>query len=925
MEDFLAASQAELRRASQDYDELFEKFKLAKQLFEERDEVYHAKIRELEESVTMLSRKNNELNSIIKSQNASKEVFAEDVAQLQQVAALLEERETALTAAYENSLREITQKTMEIEDLKDQISRHEHHYKRLQNVMTDSTVPTSEFISQGRKLRDLEESLEKDYVSKDIHEKVVDEFNKIKLQMEKNMVEKSLYETLQQKHLDLERRLPVEYFPVGEYEKLKRILQSAIDEKRLLEESSLVVQEQRDQQLASLREVEAKAVSLKGRVEHQEEEICELRQQKEALSQELLTLRSSHFESEEVRRELRETVRELENAKNHLSTQCGHLKMQLNHELSAKQEAIEARKQVEKQIDQLRHDYNSRIIDSNQKMNDVFEVSEKQYKQRLQEITDHNQRLQAQVHENLQDMDLLHQENERLRSHCRELENLIGDAKMQLTLQLASQETSFRENEFFKQQEQVWKAENDELKQHLQELQTENLQMKDYLEEFRMLVFSELSPTFRKFLVKGEEEIVSNMPIGNGNRSRSDSVKAVGSRWNPAFDGDLALSSHNSTQHHSHSRKDLFHEKMQKYIDQQQKQSYPSNNARQEQTLDLNSTYVSDLSMPTRNPPNSTAARESRYNDHHNSGRQQQPVRVSSQRRQEHSRQFSHSQVNDDVSTLDDDDDNEEEEEVVVIVPRDPNDRPSPPKPALATSAMHRSHSSKINSAPVRSGSALLRVSQTPVANAVGAPTIHSASSPLTPASLPAPPVQQPSPRSLLAHKAITASDPLSTNNKEASDRPVSETGTLLPKTVMQNSARLLRKLGTSPIADNVIPRTASGRNLLHQQVAPPTTSLTVKTPDARDAPGGTTSLENNTKQSVSTAEVNLAKPTLNNSPRPRAKDSPFASPDVVPFAMTRTPSPGKSKYSRHQDYSVDDSLVMNGHHVVASYQQAMR
>jgi hypothetical protein len=554
-------------------------------------------------------------------------------------------------------------------------------------------------------------------------------------------------------------------------------------------------------------------------------------------------LRSNHLASEEDRSELRVKVRELENAKNHLSTQCGHLKMQLSHESSAKQEAIDARKQVEKQIDQLRHDYNSRIIDSNQKMNDVVETSEIQYKQRLQEITNHNQRLQSQVQGNLQEMDLLHQENERLRFHCRELENLIGDAKTQLTLQLASQETNFRENEFFKQQEQAWKAEKDQLMQRLQDFQAENQQMQNYVEEFRLLVFSELSPTFRKHLIniKGEEAFIPNTPNENEHRLLVNNAVAAGSRVNSALDSNQPVTSLSQTQHNSQSQKDLFHEKMQNYIGQQQKRSY--------QTVQSNNT-----------------------------------------------RQFSHSNVKNNVSALDDY--HEEEEEVVAIISRDPSDRLSSPKPALATPAMHRPHSPKVNSTPVRS--------------------------PLTPASLPAPSVQQPSPKSLLALKTIAASNQLSTNNW-ISDHSPSAAGPLHPKTVMQSSVRLLHKLVTSPSADSITPRTTSDRKLLCQQVSP-TASLTVEALDGGCSHGGASALVKTAKQRSRYGDVNFEKPSLNNnSPRTRLVDSPFASPDVALFVMTQISSPDQRGYSQHQDFTTDDSLGINDHHVVASYRQSIR
>lgn len=176
----------------------------------------------------------------------------------------------------------------------------------------------------------------------------------------------------------------------------------------------------------------------------------------------------------------------------------------------------------------------------------------------------------------------------------------------------------------------------------------------------------------------------------------------------------------------------------------------------------------------------------------------------------------------------------------------------------------------------------------------------------------------------------------------------------------MQNSARLLRKLITSPSADNVVPRSASGRNLLQQQVAAPSAAVVGggDTPsvgatqqrtgapsllqiDTDDKEGETrvSSAETTspaTKGVSAAGEINFSKPSLN-SPRSRAMAKTLVTPSstaaggVVPYVMVKSPlpsvgvSPAALLGSGESALPLDDSLIMSDHDVIQSYKQAIR
>lgn len=519
MDSLVESRREELSRVRQDYDELFEKFKLANTLFADREALYRNQIQQLEESMAILRRKNDNLKFSLKAQNAAKEAFTEDVLQLQEVAKLLEEREQTMVAACDSANEKNKQLEKENESLRSTVVSLQDQISRLQVIMEDTTVSKIEYNALNAQLKTIEGVLQTDYVSKTLFNQQHDDLVAIKSHMENDTVEKALFDALQSKLQQLEQRLPTDFIAMSEYKALQHILQNVLDERKLWEESSRVVEESRGEKARLLSEAEARIISLKDRVEHSEIELSELRGQYQQVTDELFSARAELDRREKEQTDQTNTISQLEQARASLLTQVGHLKLTLRNEAEARHEAIEAKAALQLQVEKLRREFSTSLIDSNQKIKQVFDSTEDQLRRRLDEHEQRIQYLQEQLETANKIKEGLESNYEAAKEHNRDMEVLITDAKTQLTIQIASNDTFQRENFDLRQQIVDLKMEREMLLQKITEVQRQNKELNENLEEFRLMVFSELSPSFKKFLGPNGH--------GNGQHSLPSSVAST--------------------------------------------------------------------------------------------------------------------------------------------------------------------------------------------------------------------------------------------------------------------------------------------------------------------------------------------------------------------------------------------------------------
>ena len=143
---------------------------------------------------------------------------------------------------------------------------------------------------------------------------------------------------------------------IEEYEKLKQILQQALEDKRVAEESANIINKMRDGYLNDVNEAEARTASLKGRVERSERELRDSAAREEKMKATINEIETELGALNEEYNKMQERCLGLENSKASLLTQLGNIKLNSRRESDARTQLNHTIQELEKQIkeDQLK-------------------------------------------------------------------------------------------------------------------------------------------------------------------------------------------------------------------------------------------------------------------------------------------------------------------------------------------------------------------------------------------------------------------------------------------------------------------------------------------------------------------------------------------------------------------------------------------
>eukprot|EP00981_Chlorochromonas_danica_P003070 scaffold610_cov169-Ochromonas_danica.AAC.6 len=161
-------------------------------------------------------------------------------------------------------------------------------------------------------------------------------------------------------------------------------------------------------------------------------------------------------------------------------TQLSKAKLAVRHEVEAKQAIIDQKTELEKSIEQVKIDYSNKLIDSNNKIKEIFDASEDQLKRHIYALQEENTSLQGTI-------DNLHSEMDSLREQNRLLERDLLEYKSQVGVQQAHTENGLRENTDLRQQIIALREEKHELSHRLEQIRRDN-------EDFKSSILTQLTP-----------------------------------------------------------------------------------------------------------------------------------------------------------------------------------------------------------------------------------------------------------------------------------------------------------------------------------------------------------------------------------------------------------------------------------------------
>ncbi|RYH00193.1 hypothetical protein EON65_49625, partial [archaeon] len=352
MEHALHQRIVELSKCRKDYDDLLDRFKQLTLACEEKEKIYQSKIKELSDFAADLTNKNNVISHRLLHQKSIQQTFEKDARALQEAAKLLELREQDISKTLRSTQETNSNLLAEVKAMASKNVQLLEERDVLSRILSEEMVSKQDYESVQQKNARLNKVIEQDMVPRAQYEQLVEDNKNLKKRMMHEMVDMKEYEDLHGKLQTAERRLTFDYVTKDDYFRLQQLLHEAHDEKRVIEESVRLIEDNRDQNIKLNSENAAKVVYLKGRVEQSEREMSDLRSQHSKMAEDVNYIKEELSRSEQARRIAEEKIVMLETSKSALMTQLSKSKLAVRHEAEAKQVALDEKIALEKQVEE---------------------------------------------------------------------------------------------------------------------------------------------------------------------------------------------------------------------------------------------------------------------------------------------------------------------------------------------------------------------------------------------------------------------------------------------------------------------------------------------------------------------------------------------------------------------------------------------
>lgn len=356
MENALNSQIAEVTRCREEYASLFQQFVLANQLADERDAITRQQILHLKGENEMLVQTLYELKAALKANKLTRRRFEKDVEMLESTAALLEGREAQLLAKVEEMDRSnalLIEKNESLEMKVSEMISKEAHVKvvsrceRLEELLKDETVPKETHERLQLRCKSLEEKLANEVVSKESFDRLSERYAELQRRIENEMVTVDDFKLVVSEREKLQQRIDNEMVSMAEFRKLQGLLDNAIEDKRLGDETCRILKEGQDDILKSKLEADARAASLKERVDKSELELREYHSRENDSKVTISELRNELEKLHEERSYTAERLLAMETSKAAFLTQIGNLKQTLRQEADMKNKLTIANNEAE--------------------------------------------------------------------------------------------------------------------------------------------------------------------------------------------------------------------------------------------------------------------------------------------------------------------------------------------------------------------------------------------------------------------------------------------------------------------------------------------------------------------------------------------------------------------------------------------------
>jgi hypothetical protein len=515
MEEIIQQRLREFNRLQADYDELYDKFQLSHRLHDEKEAIYQKQIKELTDIIVKLKQKNSKLKAIVSTDKEMKESFQQDVMKLQDLFRVMEEKEKEFLS--------------QIEALRDENN----------SLSKDNADKQETMLRVQQDLSALHGKIETEMVAKSDYQLLQSQYNSLQFQFQQmhadvtsgqKFVTREQYDQLDHSYQNVLNNVKSKFVEVELYQRLQENYEGLFHEKKLLEDSIQLVQENQELVTKEKLDLSGRLLSLRERIEKNEDQLTSRAEEIRQLHEELSRAREETSLLLQEKSELLGAQELLEKQKVSYLMQINSLKAALKKEGEARGQLIEEKQSAEKELYAMKLEYSTKLIESNTKITSIYENTEFQFKSKISELQTLNKVLNEKV-ANLQALlDNTQEKAAHLAAQSQQQEREAVELKSKLAVQAAYYENLSKENADLQQQLLELREEKFQLTQKV-------LELSQIIDEFRVTIVSELSPSIGRFFNQGPTSAQSQQQQQQqqqaGQRSRLGSSPRSSPPWAP--------------------------------------------------------------------------------------------------------------------------------------------------------------------------------------------------------------------------------------------------------------------------------------------------------------------------------------------------------------------------------------------------------
>ena len=362
MDELFKEQVEELNRCRSDYSSLFQNFKQARVIFEEKEQAKNAQFHIALSKIEALQKKVDGQRRKIAIQKAERGAFENDVDQLKYASDLLGMRERSLWDTQETATAQIAELTRNVNAQSVVIDKQANEIRNLKKLILNETVPKTDSQQLKSEIDTMMIVMQDEMISLRTHQQVKEKYADLQCRVEWDMVAVHEYNAVAAEVLLLKTKLEM-YVPTDNFNHLQEKYQHEVKEKETAVKNLQHVSEGRDDALQSLSALNLRYQALESHTNKIERELIESKIREDVMITDIEQIRCDYESADNCSRVSLDRIVLLETEHTALSEEIDRYRQQSERDIETVAKSEMALKQIKDAYDRketaLRDEINS--------------------------------------------------------------------------------------------------------------------------------------------------------------------------------------------------------------------------------------------------------------------------------------------------------------------------------------------------------------------------------------------------------------------------------------------------------------------------------------------------------------------------------------------------------------------------------------